>query len=314
MGIGSHGRKNDRLDCEVLARALEQGHVARAHVLSDRARELRELAEQHRALTETRKRLIIHARGLARGRGWDVPECEPGQFADKLARQSLPEPYSKLLVPLLAPLQSLEPEIAAVDLRIQECAAAAPGSTLERLASVPGVSVLVASAVLSVLDDATRFHRACEVAAYFGLCPSEHSTGGKQRLGSITKRGNAYARWMLVQSAWCILRSRSVSDPLVRWAQRTAARRGRMRAAVAVARRLVRILWALWRDGTFYDPEQLRWEQARRRADQNNEPPTQADRTAQQQRAQRQAQHKLLRQQRTHQRTLHNHDLEVTHS
>jgi transposase len=314
MGVGSHGRKNDRLDCEVLARALEQGHVARAHVLSDRARELRELAEQHRALTETRKRLIIHARGLARGRGWDVPECEPGQFARRLAQQSLPEPYDKLIAPLLAPLQSLEPEIAAVDLRIQQCAAAAPGSTLERLASVPGVGVLVASAVLSVLDDATRFHRAGEVAAYFGLCPSEHSTGGKQRLGSITKRGNAYARWMLVQSAWCILRSRSVADPLVRWAHRTAARRGRMRAAVAVARRLVRILWALWRDGTYYDPEQLRWEQARRRVDAQAaklEPP---DRTEQQQQARTSAQHKLLRQQRAHQRTLQIHVGEVNNS
>jgi hypothetical protein len=126
---------------------------------------------------------------------------------------------------------------------------------LDRLASTTGVSLMVVAAVVSAIDDPARFKHASQVVAYVGLCPSEHSSGGKQRLGSITKKGNGYARQMLVQAAWCIIRSRNTSDPLVHWAHRVARRRGRMRAAVAVARRLVRILWAMWRDGTYYDPQ-----------------------------------------------------------
>jgi hypothetical protein len=127
---------------------------------------------------------------------------------------------------------------------------------IERLASVPGVSLLVAAAFISAIDDPARFRNASQVSSYLGLCPAENTTGGRRKLGSITKEGNAYARAMLVQAAWCVIRSRASSDPLVHWSHRTAQRRGRMRAAVAVARRLARVLWSLWRHGSYYDPHE----------------------------------------------------------
>jgi hypothetical protein len=132
---------------------------------------------------------------------------------------------------------------------------------IERLASVPGVNLMVAAAFISAVDDAQRFKNASQVASYLGLCPSENSTGGRRKLGSITKEGNAHAREMLVQAAWCVMRSRDTGDPLVRWAHRTSQRRGRMRAAIAVARRLARILWSLWRHGSYYDPSEAEGEQ-----------------------------------------------------
>lgn len=292
IGVGSHGRKNDRMDAEVLAIALERGHVALAHVLSQSGRQLREALEKHRALTETRKRLVTHARGLARGRGILLPSCATEDFAKHLRESRLPDALESLLEPLLPPLEHVTYQLAAVDLEVQQLCKAGSDPVLDRLASIPGVSVLSAAAFMSVIDDVRRFRHASDVVAYIGLCPSERSSGGKQRLGAITKRGNSYVRWMLVQSAWCILRRRD-GDPLAAWGQAVAKRRGRMRAAVAVARRLARVLFSLWRDGTYYDPKTFsadKWGSADEAAER-------------QQLAATRAKAKLERQQRTRQQT-----------
>src|SRR5262249_20351116 len=80
-------------------------------------------------------------------------------------------------------------------------------------------------------------------------------TGGptKRRLGGITKQGNSMARVLLVQAAWSILRARDVEDPLRQWADTIKKTRGKKIAAVALARKLAGVLWAMWRDGTVYD-------------------------------------------------------------
>jgi transposase len=123
------------------------------------------------------------------------------------------------------------------------------------LCTVPGVGALVAGSFVSVVDDAKRFRDAHSVESYLGLVPSEHSSGGsKQRLGAITKHGNCYARAMLVQAAWSLMTRGPLDDPMRRWAQAVAERRGKRIAVIALARRLVGVLWAMWRDNTAYDP------------------------------------------------------------
>lgn len=293
-GIGEHGRKNDRLDAERLAIALERGHAAFAHVLSDDGRRLRELQELHRMLVHARKSAVIHARGILRGRGVDFPACEPDKFAQRLRKAELPSAIGALVEPLLGPLEAIEPELAKVDLSIHALCVQQKDPVVERLASVPGVSLLVAAAFISTIDDPHRFRNASQVASYLGLCPSEETTGGRRRLGSITKQGNAHTRELLVQAAWCVLRSRDTKDPLVHWGHRMMQRRGRMRAAVAVARRLARILWGLWRHGAYYDP----YEQARAPA------ATADEATLAQTKARKRGELKLARRQRAHQRVL----------
>ncbi len=102
-------------------------------------------------------------------------------------------------------------------------------------------------------------------AAYLGLVPGEATTGGptKRRLGGITKQGNTYARALLVQSAWSILRLRSSTDPLKRWGDHIAQTRGKRIAVVALARKLSGVLWAMLRDGTLYDARLVAQESAR---------------------------------------------------
>ena len=128
----------------------------------------------------------------------------------------------------------------------------------KRLCTAPGVGPVTATAFVATLDTADRFRGASQVAAYLGLVPREMSSGEKQRKGRITKAGNRRTRALLVQAAWSLLRTQSPDvAPLRNWAVRLAARRGRRVAAVALARRLAGILYAMMRDGADFEPQRL---------------------------------------------------------
>jgi hypothetical protein len=134
---------------------------------------------------------------------------------------------------------------------------------IARLTTAPGVGIIVAAILVSVIDDAKRFSNAHQVESYLGLVPSEDTTGGRQRLGSITKHGNAYARSMLVQAAWAILRMSPSSDPLARWGHAVVERRGKRIGVIALARRLAGILWAMWKTDTVYEAARVGMASAR---------------------------------------------------
>ena len=140
-----------------------------------------------------------------------------------------------------------------LDQRVEE--ACAQEKTAQFLMTVPGVAAVVAAMFISVIDDATRFRNARQVASYLGLVPRENTSGGsKQRLGAITKQGNRYLRSLLIQSAWLMLRKKTTDDPVALWGQAIANNRGKRIAVVAVARRMAGILWAVGRRGVAYDP------------------------------------------------------------
>ena len=251
LGIGQHGRKTDRIDAEVLARAVESGHIPRAHVLSPERRELRMQLSVRKALVETRSQFVTSARGLLRAKGQKLAGCAAEVFVARFREAKFGDDVNALCAPLLALLVALEPELATTERKIQQLAEHEP--ITQFLMTAPGVGLIVAAMFVSVVDDAKRFHKAHQLESYLGLVPSEDSSGGKRRIGAISKQGNPYLRALLVQSAWCILRLRDTSDPLKVWADAVAARRGKRIAVVAVARRLAGVLWAMWRDGTVYD-------------------------------------------------------------
>jgi transposase len=254
LGVGHHKRKNDALDAEVAARAVDAGRIPEAHVLSPERRAMRAQLSVRGALVETRAHYITTIRGLARATGLLLPTCAPASFVGKVRESSLDDATRALVAPLLAVLVGLESELAKVEHTLSQMATREPVIAL--LATVPGVGLIVASTFVSVIDEAKRFKSAQSVGAYLGLVPSESTSGGpgKRRLGSITKHGNTYARTMLVQTAWHVLRSRDVDDPLFQWGDRIAKTRGKKIAAIALARKLAGVLWAMWRDGTAYDP------------------------------------------------------------
>lgn len=255
LGIGQHGRKTDRIDAEVLARALEENRVPVAHVLSPARREIRAVLAVRRALVETRTQYVTTVRGLIRTTGTKLPGCTTENFVRRFREAGFDEELVALCEPLLVMLKSLDDQMIRVDRKLEQIASSEPESKL--LMTAPGVGLIVALMFVSVIDEAKRFRHAHQLESYLGLVPSEDTTGGKRRLGAISKCGNPYLRSLLVQAGLSVLRQSDPNDPLRLWGEAIVARRGKRVAVVAIARRLAGVLWAMWRTGTFYDGEML---------------------------------------------------------
>ena len=252
LGIGQHGRKTDRIDAETLALAVERNQIPTAHLLSPQRQQLRMQLSVRRALVETRAQYVTTVRGLVRTVGGRIPSCSIGHFVVHARRAVADEKTSELVAPLLEMLEQLNGKLAQLEQQLEHKCADEPVVAL--LMTTPSVGVVTAAAFVSVIDDAHRFGNSRKVGAYLGMVPCEKSTGNHRRLGSITKKGNSYLRSLLVEASWGILR-RSGDDPLHRWAQAVAKRRGKRVAVVGLARRLAGVLWAMWRDDVAYDPQ-----------------------------------------------------------
>lgn len=242
-------RKTDRIDAELQARAVENGNIPLAHVLSKSAQGARALLSVRRALIESRTNFVVTARGLVRAGGGRLPSCDAKDFVKRVRATTLDEASSALIAPLLDILESVERQIVQIDAKVERLMEKHP--VITQLSTAPAIAAVTAASFVSVIDDPTRFRNAHQVGAYLGLVPSETTTGGKRRVGSITNAGNSYLRSLLVQAAWNVLRLKR-EDPLKSWAQNVIERRGKRVGVVALARRLAGVLWAMWRDGTAY--------------------------------------------------------------
>jgi len=221
-----------------------------ARTLAEALRVRGELAVRD-ALVHTRVRFIGVVKALVRREGLRIAGGAAEQLARKLAALPLSPSLEAELAPLLALLEPLNAQIAAADARLAQRAAGDP--VIARLTTAPTIGPVTAVAFVATLDDVGRFESAPRVAAYLGLAPSERSSGEQQRRGRISKTGNPRLRSLLVEAAWRILRTTQPGAAGLRaWAEQIAARRGRSVAAVALARRLAGILYAMWRDGRDY--------------------------------------------------------------
>lgn len=251
LGVGHHRRKNDPIDAEAIARALERGYVHAAHVLSPHRREIRSQLTIRHGLIETRTRFINILRGLAVSEGLTVRACGAEHFVSHARAAAWSAAMKPQIEPMLASLEQLEGAIRDATESLHALCAKEP--LITRLATVPFVGLICAATFVAVLDDAGRFRDAHALQSYLGLVPSENTSNTPPRLGSITKAGNRWARTMLVQSAWLMLTKGDADDGLVVWAREIQQRRNKYIAAVALARRLAGVLWALWRRDAIYD-------------------------------------------------------------
>ena len=251
--------KTDKRDAHALMEACAAGTYRPAYRLSAPRRHLRAELLVRDSLVRTRTRMIALLKTLVRRDGLRVPSGGTARIVARVAALDLATVAPTLgaeLAPLLALLPGLTAAIAAADARL--AALAADDAVIQRLATIPSVGVLTAAGVVAVLDDITRFPSAHAVEAYLGLVPREDSSADRRHRGAITKTGNTRARWLLVEAGWRILRSRTAdAAALRRWGQGIAARRGKRIAAVALARRLAGIMYAMWRDERDYDPAVL---------------------------------------------------------
>jgi transposase len=244
--------KTDKRDVAALAEACRLGIYRAVHRVSPAQWRERQQQRVRQQLVRQRTGLINVCRALLRQEGYRLPAGEAETVGARLDRLDVSPA-------LRAVLATVRPVLAQLTTTLQELEAAArvrahADPVVGRLMTAPGVGPVVALTFRAVLDTPTRFGGdARRVAAFVGLVPSEKSSAERQRKGHITKAGPSALRSLLVQSAWMLWRSRRPEVAGIRaWADALARRRGRRIAVVAVARRLCRILYAMWRDETTF--------------------------------------------------------------
>ena len=246
--------KTDRRDVAALAEANRRGWYRATHRVSAPQRALRRMLRSRRLLVQMRSGTIALIRSLLRQSGYRLAPGSSERVPRRLAQLVLPADLAETIAPLCRTVVTLTTEIAELDARLQTQAAADP--IVPRLQSVPGVGPVVALTFRAFVDDVARFSSAGPVSAAIGLVPREDSSAERRQRGHITKAGPRELRSLLVQAAWACWRSKA-SASLRAWVERLAGRRGKRIAVVALARRLSRILFALWRDQSVFDTATL---------------------------------------------------------
>jgi transposase len=251
LGVGARRLKTDRRDAQILSEVSCRIDLPSVHVPSRQARERKTLCGMRDALVGSRTKLINTVRGWLRAER----RCpRGGQAATFTARVRALFPDTALPAHVerqLRALDALNDVIADADRELAAVARADP--IAPRLMTVPGVGPSTAVRFVAALDEIGRFSGAHTVESYLGLVPGEDSSAGRTRRTSITKAGPTELRWCLVQAAWAARRARR-KDPMQRWADEVEKRRGTRVAVLALARKLAGILYAIWRDGTEYEP------------------------------------------------------------
>jgi transposase len=249
---GSRNRriKTDERDVTALVEANRVGVYRRAHRVGADQQTLRRLLTVRKHLVQQRSGVISLLRTVLRQVGLRLGPGAPEHVEGRLARLTVPAAVAGTLAPLRSVLQTLNGELATLEEQVDT--RASTDAVAQRLMTAPGVGPVIALTFRAVLDAPARFGGdARRVAAFLGLVPAESSSAERQRKGHITKAGPTELRALLIQGSWVIWRGRSPEGAALRaWAQALAARRGRRIAVVALARRLGRILYAMWRDET----------------------------------------------------------------
>lgn len=161
-----------------------------------------------------------------------------------------------------APLRLLFDQLVDTNVRIDELAGEiakvhAQSETSQRLTTIPGVGVLSATVIAATTPEVANFSSARDYAAWLGLTPKPHATGGKHRVGRISKMGNRYIRRLLYLGAMAqiMVRHRRGSGPTADWLSRMLERKKTKVVAIALAHRMARTIFAVLRDGTRYEPQ-----------------------------------------------------------
>lgn len=250
------GNKTDSHDAAAICEAVSRPHM---HFVPINSLEQQDVQAVHRIreqLVKNRTALANQIRGLLNEYGVVIPsgirrlrvqlplileDAENGLTA--LGRELMHDLYQRLIV--------LDEQVAQADRRIEQLFKQDERS--QRLAQVEGIGPLIATAFLAAVGDAQVFHNGRQVAAWLGLVPKQHSSGGKARLLGISKRGDSYLRTLLIHGARAAVQyATQKSNARSRWINALRQRRGKNITAIAVANKNARILWALLARGEPY--------------------------------------------------------------
>jgi len=233
--VKSH--KNDFVDAEAIAEAVERENMRFVPIKTDDQLDLQSLHRVRERLMTRRTALINQIRGFLLERGI-VFAKSPLRL-----REALPE--------VLENAKDLELQIAEMNDEVERIASS--DDACRRLRQIPGIGPLVATAIVASIGNGAASRKGREFAAWLGLLPNQHSTGGKSKLGAISRRGNCYLRKILIHGARAVvLRSKRDRIAMGAWMTSLAIRAPRNILIVATAHKLARIAWAVLSTGQDY--------------------------------------------------------------
>ena len=249
--------KNDAADAEAICEAVRRPTMSFVRVKS--AEQQGQLM-QHRArdlLMRQRTQLINAMRAHMAELGMIAPQGREGikQLLAIIANDEdtrLPVDARASLIVLAAQLEAMQTMIGSLERRI--VARHRPHPDSKRLETIPGVGVIGATAIAATVTDPAAFRCGRDFAAWVGLVPRQDSTGGKPRLGPISKQGDRYLRRILVVGAVSMLRRAKLNPEKYPWVTRLLARRPFKVVAIALANKMARVAWALLAKGGTYRP------------------------------------------------------------
>ncbi len=250
--------KNDFLDAEAIAKAVERENMRFVPIKTDDQLDLQALHRVRERLVSRRTAVINQIRAFLLERGITFRKG-PAMLRRQLPeiRENADAPLSPRIRSLLAMMwqdwKQLDEQVESFNMQSETIGRG--DAVFQRLREIPGVGPLIASAVVASIGNGAAFRKGREFAAWLGLIPKQYSTGGKAKLLGISKRGNRYLRTMFIHGARSVvLRLNRERSTMAGWISALEARAPRNVVIVAVAHKLARITWAVLSSGERYRP------------------------------------------------------------
>ncbi len=253
------GSKTDRADTKALLEAYRNEEIRAVPIKSVHQHVLAALHRLRSGWVSARTARINTVRGILRELGLFIPKG--ARFVVPAVTELVEDPDSNLpdalrshLAEACSEIRELKKKCTDIEHELKALSKQLP--EVQRLLTVPGIGLLTATAIIGFVGDLRRFPSGRRFASYLGVVPKENSSGDVRRLGRISKRGDSYIRMLLTHGGRSVLRAAHVyknpPDKLRAWALRIHRSRGHNKAAIAVANKLARIVWAVFtREGNY---------------------------------------------------------------
>jgi transposase len=249
--------KNDAADAEAICEAVTRPNMPAVPIKNASQQAILSVHRARQGFVKARTAQANQVRGLLAEYGIAIPQGI-GHIAKRVpeiledGENDLPGSFRLLIQRLVDHLKELDRQVGELEVEIQRWHKENEAS--KKLAKIPGIGPITASALVASIGDARTFKNGRQLAAWLGMVPKQHSTGGKSTLLGISKRGDTYLRTLLIHGARAVIRvleNRPDGDP---WLKKLLARRNKNVAAVALANKNARTLWALLAHDREYQP------------------------------------------------------------
>ncbi len=252
--------KNDLTDAEAICEAVSRPNMRFVPIKNVEQQATLSMHRARQGFVKARTAQANQIRGLLSEFGIVIPQGIKSiakRMPDILedGENSLPGTMRKLLERLNDNLKEMDRQVAELELQIKLWHANSEAS--RKLEAIPGIGPITASAIVATVGNATEFKNSRQLAAWLGLVPKQHSSGGKQTLLGISKRGDTYLRTLMIHGARAVIRFAENKAEPNEWLCKLIGRRNKNVAAVALANKNARIVWALLVKGKAYEQDYM---------------------------------------------------------